>query len=139
MVHFLLFAVSALLAYPLALSAHPLHLHTRDEGVSGHVHGRATTPELDLLFEGNKQFRASDPALLKKLTDDGQGQSESSITRSTPQCLTIFESCYIAPPFMFIGCSDSRASEGTIFNAKPGTFFTERNIANQFHSTDANG
>lgn len=40
---------------------------------------------------------------------------------------------------MFIGCSDSRVSEGTVFNAKPGTFFTERNIANQFHSTDAGG
>ncbi|KAF9445626.1 carbonic anhydrase [Macrolepiota fuliginosa MF-IS2] len=39
---------------------------------------------------------------------------------------------------MFIGCSDSRASEGTIFNAKPGTLFTERNIANQFLSTDTN-
>jgi len=39
---------------------------------------------------------------------------------------------------MFLGCSDSRVSEGTVFNAKPGTFFTERNIANQFHATDAN-
>lgn len=80
---------------------------------------RATAPEMEVLFEGNKKFRdgvqATDPGLLKKLTDDGQ-----------------------APPFMFIGCSDSRVSEGTVFNAKPGTFFTERNIANQFHATDAN-
>jgi len=71
--------------------------------------------ELQLLVDGNKVFRDSDPALLKKLTDDGQ-----------------------APPFMFIGCSDSRVSEGTVFNAKPGTLFTQRNIANQFHHTDAN-
>lgn len=39
---------------------------------------------------------------------------------------------------MFIGCSDSRVSEGTIFSARPGTLFTERNIANQFFPTDPN-
>ncbi len=39
---------------------------------------------------------------------------------------------------MFIGCSDSRVSEGTIFDADPGTLFTERNIANQFSQNDAN-
>lgn len=39
---------------------------------------------------------------------------------------------------MFLGCSDSRVSEGTIFNATPGTFFAQRNIANQFHGTDTN-
>ncbi len=39
---------------------------------------------------------------------------------------------------MFIGCSDSRVSEGTVFNANPGTLFTERNIANQFVAEDAN-
>ncbi|GLB42598.1 putative reversible hydration of carbon dioxide [Lyophyllum shimeji] len=80
---------------------------------------RATAPEMEVLLEGNKKFRenvqANDPEPLKKLTLDGQ-----------------------APPFMFIGCSDSRVSEGTVFNARPGTFFTERNIANQFHATDAN-
>ncbi|KAF8965042.1 carbonic anhydrase [Flammula alnicola] len=74
---------------------------------------------LELLSTGNKAFREniakSDPALLKTLTDEGQ-----------------------APPFMFIGCSDSRVSEGTVFNAKPGTLFTQRNIANQFQSSDAN-
>ncbi|KAK0192688.1 carbonic anhydrase [Armillaria mellea] len=39
---------------------------------------------------------------------------------------------------MFVGCSDSRVSEGTVFNANPGTLFTERNIANQFMAEDAN-
>lgn len=34
--------------------------------------------------------------------------------------------------------SDSRVSEGTIFSAAPGTLFTERNIANQYSSADAN-
>ena len=61
------------------------------------------------------------------------------------------------PPFMYLGCSDSRysrsfslvssnwsvacsigVSEGTVFSAKPGTFFAERNIANQFSETDPN-
>lgn len=72
--------------------------------------------EFNVLFEGNKKFQETvQPGLLQKLTDDGQ-----------------------APPFMFIGCSDSRVSEGTIFNAPPGTLFTERNIANQFSETDGN-
>ncbi|EAU89668.1 carbonic anhydrase [Coprinopsis cinerea okayama7 len=71
--------------------------------------------ELQLLVDGNKVFKESDPELLKKLADEGQ-----------------------APPFMFLGCADSRVSEGTVFNAKPGMLFTQRNIANQFHATDVN-
>jgi carbonic anhydrase len=39
---------------------------------------------------------------------------------------------------MFLGCSDSRVSEGIVFNAMPGMLFTTRNIANQFLSADAN-
>ncbi|PPQ96224.1 hypothetical protein CVT26_005596 [Gymnopilus dilepis] len=42
------------------------------------------------------------------------------------------------PPFMFFGCSDSRVSEGTVFNALPGTLFAERNISNQFLTNDNN-
>lgn len=38
----------------------------------------------------------------------------------------------------FVPSSDSRASEGTIFNALPGTLFTERNIANRYVSNDIN-
>lgn len=77
---------------------------------------RRAGEEFNVLFEGNKKFKETvQPGLLEKLTADGQ-----------------------APPFMFIGCSDSRVSEGTIFNAPPGTLFTERNIANQFSENDAN-
>ncbi|KAG2010445.1 carbonic anhydrase [Coprinopsis cinerea AmutBmut pab1-1] len=81
-------------------------------------HDEDSTPqtELELLSEGNKAFRESvDPELLEKLAHEGQ-----------------------APPFMFLGCSDSRVSEGTIFDAQPGTLFAHRNVANQFLSTDPN-
>jgi carbonic anhydrase len=40
---------------------------------------------------------------------------------------------------MFLGCADSRVSEGTVFNAKPGTMFSHRNLANQFNKADQNG
>ena len=43
--------------------------------------------ELQLLVDGNKVFRDSDPALLKKLTDDGQGTQLSIVIR--PRCLLI--------------------------------------------------
>ncbi|RDB29961.1 Carbonic anhydrase 2 [Hypsizygus marmoreus] len=117
---FLLASVALLALSPI--SAHPFHAtwkEVRMVGLTQSAKRAAHAAELDLLGEGNKKFReniqASDPGLLKQLTDEGQ-----------------------APPFMFIGCSDSRVSEGTVFNAKPGTFFTERNIANQFFATDAN-
>ncbi|KAK0480660.1 carbonic anhydrase [Armillaria novae-zelandiae] len=86
----------------------------------GHSHRReANAPELGVLFQGNQQFKekmqTESPTLLTDLTENGQ-----------------------EPEFMFIGCSDSRVSEGTVFNANPGTLFTERNIANQFVAEDAN-
>jgi carbonic anhydrase len=42
------------------------------------------------------------------------------------------------PEYLFLGCSDSRVSEGTIFSAPPGALFTQRNIANQFQPVDNN-
>jgi len=77
-------------------------------------------PEINALVEGNQRFRdsianSSNPDVLQEQTDDGQ-----------------------SPGFLFLGCSDSRVSEGTIFHAAPGTFFTERNIANRFVSNDIN-
>ncbi|TFK72481.1 carbonic anhydrase [Pluteus cervinus] len=115
----------------LALSsvAHPIHhqQEPRELRIVGRDQSATVTtarrgvqaPELNVLFEGNQKFRetisAENPGILKQLSDDGQ-----------------------KPPFMFIGCSDSRVSEGTVFKAQPGTLFTERNIANQFHNTDSN-
>ncbi|TFK26093.1 carbonic anhydrase [Coprinopsis marcescibilis] len=111
----------ALATVSLAL-AHPVHEHAqarRDIRIIGQTSSslvrRQDAPELQALVDGNRSFRDADPALLKKLADDGQ-----------------------EPPFLYLGCSDSRVNDGTIFNAKPGTFFSERNIANQFHSTDGN-
>ncbi|KAK0497038.1 carbonic anhydrase [Armillaria luteobubalina] len=76
-----------------------------------------TRTELDVLSDGNGNFRSkvesSNPGLLEDLAVNGQH-----------------------PEFMFLGCSDSRVSEGTIFDALPGMLFAERNIANQFHESD---
>jgi carbonic anhydrase len=79
----------------------------------------AWNTSLDILAAGNQAFRTNiaqtDPGLLEQLTINGQH-----------------------PPFMYFGCSDSRVSEGTVFDALPGTLFTERNIANQFLPNDNN-
>jgi len=77
-------------------------------------------PEINVLVEGNQRFResianSSNPSILQEQTKDGQ-----------------------SPGFLFLGCSDSRVSEGTIFDAAPGTLFTERNIANRYVSNDIN-
>ncbi|KAJ7600027.1 carbonic anhydrase [Mycena floridula] len=107
--------LSALLVACLGLGgvlAHPFHQHfVRDLS--------RRQNEFDVLVQGNQQFRteieSTNAVLLSTLAKDGQ-----------------------SPPFMFLGCSDSRVSEGTVFNANPGTLFTERNIANQFRSSDNN-
>lgn len=94
MVKLLIFVISALLA-PLGVFAHPVHSHN-SRGVT-HVHSRET-PELDILFEGNAQFRSniegSDPGLLKKLADDGQGQSQYCSSHN--RLSSVFD--YIAQP-----------------------------------------
>ncbi|KDQ21708.1 hypothetical protein BOTBODRAFT_40399 [Botryobasidium botryosum FD-172 SS1] len=80
------------------------------------VSAAASAPEITALLQGNQRFRTkTDPNLLSNLAKNGQ-----------------------KPDFLFIGCSDSRVSEGTIFDAQPGTLFGERNIANQFSSGDPN-
>jgi len=42
------------------------------------------------------------------------------------------------PPFLFIGCSDSRKPLNTITQTEPGEIFVHRNIANQISLTDMN-
>jgi len=79
----------------------------------------STTPEAQVqaLLDGNRRFaheiEQTDPGLLQHLAENGQ-----------------------KPPFMYFGCSDSRVSESQVFEAKPGTLFTQRNIANRFNESD---
>lgn len=118
MISFRTILVATLVAGSLAHSGNGhLKIEARDSHsiVSSHIDS-GISPELQLLADGNKAFReaAGNQELLKSLTFDGQ-----------------------FPPFMYLGCVDSRVNEGTIFNAKSGTFFTQRNIGNQFHPTDA--
>ena len=42
------------------------------------------------------------------------------------------------PPFLYIGCSDSRMPIDTFTQSEPGSFFIHRNIANQVFSNDMN-
>jgi carbonic anhydrase len=42
------------------------------------------------------------------------------------------------PPFLFIGCSDSRMPIDTFTQTDPGELFIHRNIANQIYQTDMN-
>jgi len=77
-------------------------------------------PDLGYLAEGNQVFRdavqnSSNPNLLRDLANGSH-----------------------RPDYLFLGCSDSRASESTIFAAEPGELFTQRNIANQFQPIDNN-
>lgn len=74
-------------------------------------------PELyDMLFEGNKKWvketLASTPDFFEKLS---KGQK---------------------PPFLWIGCSDSRVPANEITNTDPGEIFVHRNIANMVIHTD---
>jgi len=45
---------------------------------------------------------------------------------------------YQKPPFLYIGCSDSRVPIDTYTQTEPGEIFIHRNIANQIHQTDMN-
>lgn len=124
-------------AFSLPAPSLPRHVFSRDnQGDDNNTQGdgNSTTsqnvvylndtaarfPDLVYLAEGNQDFRSavansSNPNLLQDLTTNGQH-----------------------PEYLFLGCSDSRVSEGTIFSAPPGAFFTQRNIANQFQPTDNN-
>ncbi|KAG9019289.1 hypothetical protein FRB90_004296 [Tulasnella sp. 427] len=108
-----LFAAVALLFSALLVGAHP-HI-IREEAAAQ----EAAQEALVKLVQGHSNFVThidqDSPGLLEQLERDGQ-----------------------KPTFEFIGCSDSRVSEGTIFDAKPGTFFTQRNIANQYSMSDTN-
>ncbi|KAJ8468681.1 hypothetical protein ONZ45_g17155 [Pleurotus djamor] len=77
------------------------------------------------LLSGNKQFvmkmKATNASFI---TDAAAGAHQRTIYPfdAIPYAHTITD-----PSFMFLGCSDSRVSEGTIFNAQPGVLFADRN------------
>ncbi|KDQ16361.1 hypothetical protein BOTBODRAFT_64952 [Botryobasidium botryosum FD-172 SS1] len=100
--------------------ASPVHIGIADGRSLAMIRDVPAPPEITALLQGNQQFRddiatSSDPTLLVDLAKNGQ-----------------------KPDFMFLGCRDSRVSEGTIFDAQPGTLFTQRNIGNQFNESDNN-
>ncbi|KAF8735091.1 hypothetical protein AX14_002762 [Amanita brunnescens Koide BX004] len=80
-------------------------------------HSDVSSNDLEKLFKGNQDYRyylsSRHPKLLEDLAMKGQ-----------------------SPPFAMFQCSDSRLSEQAIFNTKPGTIFTTRNIANVFTEDD---
>ncbi|KAG8831439.1 hypothetical protein FRC17_003144, partial [Serendipita sp. 399] len=85
-------------------------------GEGGGAFSATKFPDVQAALAGNQRFRETrDAAAIQALVDNGQ-----------------------KPPFMMVACSDSRAPEATIFDSKPGTFFMERNIANQYKPGDEN-
>ncbi|PVG02995.1 carbonic anhydrase, partial [Serendipita vermifera] len=71
-------------------------------------------PDIQKILAGNQEFqRTRNATLIQDLVDNGQ-----------------------KPPVMMISCSDSRLPEASVFNSEPGTFFMQRNIANQYKVGD---
>ena len=110
------------LSLSIFVSSHP-HPHApiyfpefrRETGSAG-AFSASRFPAVQAALEGNGRFRATrDETAIRALVADGQ-----------------------KPPFMMVSCSDSRAPEATIFDSQPGTFFMERNIANQYKPGDEN-
>ncbi|CAG8723038.1 10337_t:CDS:2, partial [Acaulospora colombiana] len=100
---------------PLFLSANGCadHLNRRQEE-SAQAFSAAKFPDIQKILAGNKEFQNTRNAtLIQDLVDNGQ-----------------------KPPVMMISCSDSRLPEASVFNSEPGTFFMQRNIANQYKVGD---
>lgn len=72
----------ALVALSTVSFAHPIaELRSRDIKIVGRTtttvvaRQASNSTDFDALFQGNDAFKKSDPSLLKKLADDGQGAS----------------------------------------------------------------
>lgn len=71
---------------------------------------------------------------LKSLLARNQNFSQS-FAQTRPDLLS-FTAQGQAPKAMWLGCADSRITEGTICQTEPGEIFTVRNIANQWSEDD---
>jgi carbonic anhydrase len=65
------------------------------------------------------------------------GQWAADKLRQSPAYFDLLSE-YQKPPFLFIGCSDSRMPIDTFTQTEPGELFIHRNIANQISLTDMN-
>jgi len=95
-----------------AAFAYPFH-----DSAPGTIATRANSAsrgDLRTLFNGHKRFKSKSKSQVAKLAAKQ------------------------APPFLYLGCADSRTPESSIFDAPLGTVFTHRNIANQFDTKDTN-
>lgn len=44
---------------------------------------------------------------------------------------------FVAPSFMFLGCTDNRLTPASIFQSPIGSILTQNNIGNQYSNKDA--
>ena len=108
-------------------------------------------PDLLPLWEGNQAFRSeiassSNPNQLADLVAGGHHPEFLLIgCRLMISLLSYFISAADLPTLVslvlhrsFVSVSDSRTSEGVIFNAPLDSIFVQRNIANQFRPVDNN-
>ena len=65
------------------------------------------------------------------------GQWAADKLRKSPAYFDLLSE-YQKPPFLFVGCSDSRMPIDTFTQTEPGELFIHRNIANQISLTDMN-
>lgn len=112
--------------------AQTLYLPQRGGAAPTETGSQSPSDDLEALHQGNQNFLQEDPALLEDLALNGQRMCHNIRTGSYRT-----NEMTAGPPFLFLGCSDSRVSESTIFDARPGTFFTARNIANRYSSKDS--
>jgi len=100
------------------LKDHYSFLEAKVEMMDQHEHGHHDHQHYNELFSNNRKWIAEKLDLdVNYFTKLNKGQS---------------------PPYLIIGCSDSRAPMEVITGAQPGEIFSHRNIANQVIPSDVN-